>query len=93
MGIYPFVDGKVEDFDPIFEELVKVSNDDPNILYDPDAYAKPFFPVAEVLVAKAQDTEKAGRTDEACDLYMRAACVYRIARFPINRTDGLTKKA
>ena len=23
LGVYPFVDGKVEDFDPIFEELVR----------------------------------------------------------------------
>lgn len=93
MGIYPFVDGKVEDFDPIFSELIQASNDDPKALYDPDAYAKPFFPVAEALVANAKEALKAGSTEEARDLYMRAACVYRIARFPINRTSGLAKKA
>ena len=92
MGIYPFVDGKVEDFDPIFEELRKTSNDDPSILYDPDAYAKPFFPVAENLVAEAQKAEKSGGTDEARDLYLRAGAVYRMARFPINRST-LSQKA
>ena len=92
MGVYPFVDGKVEDFDPIFEELVKISGDDPKILYDPDAYAKPFFPVAESLIAKAQRAEKVGSTNEARDLYLRAAAVYRIARFPINRST-LSQKA
>lgn len=28
-GIYPFTDGDVADFDPIFAELIKLSGDDP----------------------------------------------------------------
>jgi hypothetical protein len=28
-GIYPFTDAKVEDFDPIFTELSRISGDDP----------------------------------------------------------------
>ena len=42
-GIYPFTDGQVEDFDPIFKELTEVSDNNPAILYRPDEYAKPFF--------------------------------------------------
>ena len=53
-GIYPFTDANVEDFDPIFAELIKISNDDPHILYRPDDYAKPFFPVARQLAGEAE---------------------------------------
>ncbi len=59
-GIYPFTDGRVEDFDPVFAELSKISADDPAILYRPDDYAKPFFPVAEQLVAAAQEALSKG---------------------------------
>lgn len=86
LGIYPFTDGKVEDFEPIFDELCKASNDDPDILYRPDDYAMPFLPVAEGLVAKAEQAQGQGNTLGARDLYLRAAAVYRIARFPINRS-------
>ena len=85
-GIYPFADGRVEDFDPIFAELSKISDDDPAILYRPDDYAKPFFPVADGLAAAAQETLTDGSTAEARDLYPRAAAVYRIARFPVSRS-------
>lgn len=85
-GIYPFVDGKLEDFEPIFEQLVTTSNDDISIVYDPDAYAKPFLPVGEKLVERAKTAEEKADTMEAKDLYLRAAAVYRIARFPINRS-------
>ena len=86
MGIYPFVDGKLEDFDPIFEQLIADSGDNPSILYNPDAYAAPFLPVGEVLVKQAEEAEKEDNLDEAKDLYLRAGAVYRIARFPINRS-------
>ncbi|KAJ5729802.1 uncharacterized protein N7483_004310 [Penicillium malachiteum] len=72
MGIYPFVDGKVEDFQEIFDNLIEASGDDYNVFHDPDAYAAPFFPVAR-------------------DLYLRAAAVFRIARFPINRSPASHK--
>ena len=85
-GIYPFTDGSVVDFDPIFAELIKTSNDDSGILHRPDDYAKPFFPVGHQLVLQADDAAAKGRTNEAKDLYLRAAAVYRIARFPINRS-------
>ena len=85
-SIYPFADADVVDFDPIFDALVKASGDSSDILYRPDDYAKPFLPVAENLVAQAGEAERQGDTPKARDLYLRAAAVYRIARFPINRS-------
>jgi dienelactone hydrolase len=85
-GIYPFTDGKVEDFDPIFAELRTISDDDPSILYRPDDYATPFLPVAHQLVTDAEAAAAHDSTGEARDLFLRAAAVYRIARFPINRS-------
>ena len=85
-GIYPFTDANVEDFDPIFTELSRTSPHDPSILYRPDDYAKPFFPAAQQLLIRAEQAETNDRTGEARDLYLRAASVYRIARFPINRS-------
>jgi pimeloyl-ACP methyl ester carboxylesterase len=91
-GVYPFVDGKFEDFQQIFETLVAENNNDYNVVLDPDKYAVPFFPFAEALVSQAISAEEAGKTEEARDLYLRAAAVYRIARFPINRSP-LSQKA
>lgn len=91
-GIYPFTDANVEDFDPIFAELVRVSNDDPSIFSRPDDYARPFFPVAERLGTEAEDARSKGNDTEARDRFLRAAAVYRIARFPINRSE-LTQQA
>ncbi len=85
-GIYPFTDANVVDFDPIFEQLRQISNDDSGILFRPDDYAKPFFPVAEQLVGMAGQAVAQGDSAKAKDLYLRAAAVYRIARFPINRS-------
>ena len=85
-GIYPFTDANVEDFDPIFDELVSISNDKTEFLYLPDDYARPFLPVADHLVARAEQAEGDGDTSKARDLYLRAAAVFRIARFPINRS-------
>lgn len=86
LGVYPFSEGAVEDFDPIFAELTRISNDDPAILHRPDDYARPFLPVAERLVAKAEEAATNGEVARARELYLRAATVYRIARFPINRS-------
>jgi hypothetical protein len=85
-GVYPFVDGKVEDFDPIFENLRTQSSDNVSILSDPDAYAAPFLPVGKHLADRAAQAEKEGDLATAKDLFLRAAAVYRIARFPINRS-------
>ncbi len=87
MGIYPFVDGNVEDFEKAFEGLVKANESNSKvILADPDQFALPFFPVADDLVAQGSSKELDGHTDDARELYLRAAAVYRIARFPINRS-------
>ncbi|PRY41544.1 alpha/beta hydrolase family protein [Umezawaea tangerina] len=85
-GIYPFTDGRVEDFEPVFAELGRISGDDPAILHRPDDYAKPFFPVADRLSAAAREAEANGHAAEARDLHLRAAAVHRIARFPVNRS-------
>lgn len=85
-GIYPFTDGNVQDFDPVFAELIRISDDDPGILYRPDDYAAPFFAVADKLATDGDEAAAEGRLTVARDLYLRAAAVYRIARFPINRS-------
>ena len=85
-GIYPFTDAKVEDFDPIFADLAKAAGSRPDILYQPDEYAKPFLPVGERLAAMAGQAEEQGDVPKARDFYLRSAAVYRIARFPINRS-------
>ena len=85
-GIYPFVDGNVEDFDPIFAELITNSGDDPSVLYRPDDYAEPFLPVAQRLAEDADTAASNENPERAKQLYLRAAAVYRIARFPIARS-------
>ena len=85
-GIYPFTDANVADFDPIFAELTSLSGDDAGLLYRPDDYARPFLPAGERLVVQAEDAASNGGVDAARDFFLRAAAVYRIARFPINRS-------
>ena len=85
-GIYPFTDGDVSDFDQIFADLVNQSGDDPAILYRPDDYARPFLLVGEQLASQAADALAQSKTDHALNLYLRSAAVFRIARFPINRS-------
>ena len=85
--IYPFDDAALEDFDPAFERMVLASGDDVAVLYRPDDFAKPFMPVGEALVSSAEEAEQKGDTSVARDLYLRAAAVFRIARFPINRSE------
>ena len=87
-GIYPFTDGKVEDFDPIFAELVALSGDDSGFLYRPEDYAKPFLPVADQLVESAEKALSDGSTADAKELFLRAAAVYRMARFPVVRSPS-----
>ena len=85
-GVYPFDDGRLADFEPIFAELSTVSDDDPAILCRPDDYARPFLPVGDRLTAAAQQAAEQGSTDDARELFLRAAAVYRIARVPIVRS-------
>jgi pimeloyl-ACP methyl ester carboxylesterase len=85
-GIYPFTGAKVEDFDPVFAELSRNSHDDPAILRQPDDYARPFFPAASQLVAAAEETLSKGDALAARDLFLRAGAIYKMARFPVNRS-------
>ncbi|KAK0896142.1 hypothetical protein LTS16_024139 [Friedmanniomyces endolithicus] len=74
-SLYPFHDGKYEDFAPVFETLIKKNIHDG---YS-EEYTKEFLPIAEGLVQKADSTHD---DKEKIDLYLRACAVYRIARFP-----------
>ena len=85
-GIYPFTDANVAEFNTIFGELVIQSGDQTGILYRPDEYAKPFLPMGERLARMAAQAEEQGDAANARDLYLRAAAVYRISQFPINRS-------
>ncbi|KAF2101455.1 alpha/beta-hydrolase [Rhizodiscina lignyota] len=77
LGVYPFHDGKLEDFEPIFDFLIRNNINDP---YN-DAYTSAFFSIAEDLAKRGEDAES---TDKALAiaLYKRASTVYRLSRFP-----------
>ena len=77
------MDGKLEDFEPVFNKLIEADTRPP---YDFDNYANHFFPAAEALVGKAHATERSSDHSQASALYLRAAALYRIARFPIPRS-------
>ena len=76
-GLYPFMDADVADFDPIFDRLRMVAGDDAAVLNRPDEYATPFFPVAERLVAEAEEALERRDSDAARVLFLRAAAAYR----------------
>lgn len=82
MAIYPFMDGNVIDFEPIFTKI-----GDMRPPYDFDAYASAFFPTAESLTREAEAAERSGNKGKARELFLRAAAVYRISRFPVPRSD------
>lgn len=67
MGVYPFMFGDVKDFEPVVEELVKKDMKEP---YDWDAYAEVYFPQAEKLAKIAEEAEKAGEKEMACEYYL-----------------------
>lgn len=76
-GVYPFHDGKLEDFEPVFEYLIKNNINDG---YS-DAYTEAFFPYCDALLKQA-DAEAAQKNHaEASSLYFRVATMYRISRF------------
>ncbi|PQE29039.1 pigment biosynthesis Ayg1 protein [Rutstroemia sp. NJR-2017a BBW] len=77
-SLYPFHDGKYEDFEPVFEHLIK---NDINDGYG-DAYTEAFFPIAEKLTKQGDEAMESNNRELASELYLRAACLYRIARFP-----------
>jgi hypothetical protein len=77
LGVYPFHDGKFQDFEPIFKKLIEENINDP---YE-DAWCNAFLPTAQRL---AQEADAAASTDtaQAIELYKRSCVVYRISRFP-----------
>jgi hypothetical protein len=77
-AVYPFHDGLYADFEPIFEGLITRAVDDGYST----AYTEAFFSTAESLEQEGDAATAAGLKDTASALYLRAACVLRIARFP-----------
>lgn len=82
-SLYPFHDGKFEDFAPVFESLIKKGIHDGYT----DAYTQEFVPTAEALVKVADQKLEIGEKEEAIGIYLRACAVYRIARFPYINSD------
>jgi hypothetical protein len=80
-AVYPFHDGKFEDFEPIFEHLIKNDINDP---YD-DAYTNAFLPAARRLVEEADDESR--DVEDRKKLYLNANAIFRLARFPYIGTD------
>ncbi|KAL3428879.1 Alpha/Beta hydrolase protein [Aspergillus tetrazonus] len=78
ISVYPFHDGKLEDFEPIFRKLIAENIND---AYS-DAYTETFLPFAELLEQRAAAALHKGDGATASGLLLRAAVVYRIARFP-----------
>ncbi|CAF9922191.1 MAG: hypothetical protein HETSPECPRED_004991 [Heterodermia speciosa] len=79
IGVYPFHDGKLEDFEPVFQYLIENNINDAYT----DAYTTAFFPTCDALLAKAESETLAKNHAEASSLYFRIAALYRISRFPI----------
>jgi hypothetical protein len=82
-GVYPFHDGKFEDFEPIFAHLISNNINDP---YD-DAYTNAFLPAARRLATEAKEAAEKGDKEAAKNLYLNANAVYRLARFPYIGTE------
>ena len=86
MGVYPFMFGAAKDFEPIFQDMTKVSTlmikpvEEQSCSlkmqrglkepYDWDEYAESFRPKAEELVSRATKAEKAGEEEKATELFL-----------------------
>lgn len=81
-SLYPFHDGKYEDFAPIFETLIQKGIHDGYSV----EYTAEFLPTCEDLVKRA-DIMSSTDKEKAIELYLRACAVYRIARFPYINSD------
>lgn len=77
-AVYPFHDGAFEDFEPIFLDLISKDINDGT---SPE-YTRAFMATAQSLERRGDEAAAGGDNDEASRLYLRAACVLRIARFP-----------
>lgn len=83
LGVYPFHDGKFNDFEPIFNDLISKDINDPFS----DAYTNAFLPTARALTRQAQELETSDKA-RAKEMYLRANAVYRLARFPYIDTEA-----
>ncbi|KAF4966979.1 hypothetical protein FSARC_5418 [Fusarium sarcochroum] len=77
-GTYPFNDGAYEDFEPMFQRLIADNINDGTS----KEFTEAFFSTAERLEFQANEAMKKDDNTRANALYLRAACVLRIARFP-----------
>ncbi|KAI9688900.1 MAG: hypothetical protein M1822_001257 [Bathelium mastoideum] len=75
-SVYPFHDGRYEDFEKVFTKLIEDNISDGLI-------SQAFFPVANALIQDAEAAESRSDLIAASGLYKRASVVLRIARFPI----------
>ncbi|KAI1803949.1 alpha/beta-hydrolase [Daldinia bambusicola] len=81
ISVYPFHDGAFEDFEPIFLGLIAQDVNDGTS----DNYTQSFVSTAKALEKRGDEAAALGSEEgkkEASQLYLRAACVLRIARFP-----------
>lgn len=76
-SVYPFHDGAFEDFEPIFLDLIARNINDGTSA----EYTLAFMPIAKSLERRGDEAASEGDKEEASKLYLRAACVLRIARF------------
>ncbi|KAK7424112.1 hypothetical protein QQX98_000722 [Neonectria punicea] len=77
-AVYPFHDGAYEDFESVFEHLIADNVNDGTS----KEFTEAFFPTAERLEIQANEAMQQGDETRASALFLRAACVLRIARFP-----------
>ncbi|KAB5547031.1 pigment biosynthesis protein Ayg1 [Coniochaeta sp. 2T2.1] len=76
-SVYPFHDGKYEDFEPIFNYLIENNINDGTS----QAYTEAFIRAGDSLVGEA-NTLLSSDPKAASDILLRACTIYRIARFP-----------
>ncbi|PMD16032.1 alpha/beta-hydrolase [Hyaloscypha hepaticicola] len=77
ISVYPFHDGNFEDFEPVFLDLIARNINDGTST----EYTKAFFLIAASLTKQGDDIQTSN-PKQASGLYLRAACLYRISRFP-----------
>ena len=67
MGVYPFMFGATQDFQPVVDTIVAKGLKRP---YNWDEYAQCFFPKAEELATRAKAAEDKGDREMASELYL-----------------------
>ncbi|KAI0975955.1 Alpha/Beta hydrolase protein [Xylaria arbuscula] len=77
-SVYPFHDGEYGDFECIFRHLIECGVSDATSA----DYTEAFFGVAAELEREGDQAMTSGKREAASKLYLRAACVLRISRFP-----------